>query len=271
MIDELIENKDYEKIKKKIEYIKEKTKKSESEIIREIEKLRREFDTIITNLETIVELYMNQLGLERDDYILSSNKRINELNPGEYVNLKVVILSQKITPKVGILRIKDDTGVIRAIAFDTSLIKGLNEGEEIEITDAFVRDGKFGLELVIGKRTKIKKLKEVKIGRKNLSDLKDNELFEGLVLITRVYEPKEVEREFEGKLVKKIITPVQISDGLEYKTAYLNYKFEKENEGKCFLIRGKAFKGKDEKIRINIISLIEPDFEEELKNLISNN
>ena len=268
MIDELIENKDYEKIKKKIEFIKNKTKKSESEIIREIEKLRKEFDTIITNLETIVELYINQLGLEKEEYIISSDKKINELVPGEYVNLKATILSQKITPKVGILRIKDDTGVIRAVAFDISLIKGLNEGEEIEIIDAFVREGKFGLELVIGKRTKIKKLKEVKIERKSLNNLKDGELFESLVIITRVYEVKEIEREFERKLIKKTITPIQISDGESYKTAYLNYKFEKENEGKSFLIRGKAFEGKDNVIRVNILSLIEPDFEEEIKNLI---
>ena len=161
------------------------------------------------------------------------------------------------------------TGSIKVITFEPKRFKDIYEGSVIKIIDGYVRESEYGNEIVVGKRTKIEVIEKADFKKKKLNEVEENDYFEDIVLILNVYEPKIVERQVEKNgetiTIEKPITTLLISDETGRKLAYFEGRLKEDLEGKTVLIRGRAFKSKQEDIRVNLRTLIELDTEEELK------
>ncbi len=263
--------KDEEEIKvfkKYIEIIKKEKGLSEKEIIKLFKDLKEELESIVYDTETIFEILLGRLGIKKEEEIKSVEKKIKEVNPGEYVIVKGKVISVRTTDKIGILKIYDETGSIKVITFEPSRFRDIYEGSTIKIIDGFVRETDYGKEIVVGKRSKIEIIEKAEFKKAKLSEINENDYFESIVFIAKVYEPKVIEKEIEKEgekiTIERPITTLLVTDETKRILAYFEGRLREDLEGKTVLIRGRAFTSKSGDLRINLRTLIEVDSEEEL-------
>jgi len=261
------------RIREYIETIKKEKGLSEKEIINEYKKLKEELDSLITDEETLFEILMRRLGIKEEEKVESIEKEIKDLVPGEYVIIRGKVMSVRVSDKVASLRLYDGTGSIRVVTFDPKKFIDIYEGSVIKIIDGFVRESTYGKEVLLSNKSKIEVLEEVKFERKKLRELKEEENFESIVLVSKIYEPKVVkkliEKDNEIIEIERTITPIKVVDETDEKMAYFDGNIKEDLVGRTIIIRGRTFLSQKGDLRLSIKSVILIDVEEELNKILS--
>jgi len=268
------DNEKSRKIREYIEIIKKEKNLSEKEIINEYKKLKEELDSLISDEETLFEILMRRFGIKKEERIESVEKEIKDLVPGEYVIIKGKVMSVRVSDKIASLRIYDGTASIKVITFDPSRFIDIYEGSTIKIIDGFVREGNYGKEVLVSNKSNIEIIEKVKFERKKLRELKEDENFESIVIVSNIYDPKNIKRliEKDGEQIEieRTITPMKVLDETEEKIAYFDGTIKENLEGRTIIIRGKTFLSQKGDLRLSIKSIISINVEEELEKLLNN-
>ncbi len=142
------------------EYDKIKDKISEEEFLKKMNALREEYKDIdfmddLDIARNVVGEYINEKNEVRSDSEEHSMDKIDKLEPGANRGVSVIgrimgISNPKVFTsrkgndgKLANVKIADDTGEVRAVLWteNIKLLKHINEGDVVEITDVEVKDG----------------------------------------------------------------------------------------------------------------------------------
>jgi len=187
-----------------IEKIKEKTNLSEEEINKKIEEKLNQLSGLISK-EGAAHIIANELGVKVFD--LSGKLKIKNIPIGMR-NIETIGVVQEVYDlvefetkqgkkgKVRSFLIGDETGFVRVVGWGnhTDKISLLKKGDVVKLKGAYSKENQGRKEIHLGSKSEIiinpegEKLKEKKIGRKKIKDLKQGDYAEVLCYIVQVFD-----------------------------------------------------------------------------------